>query len=445
FRKPTFVYIVVDMSRETWLCKKDTIGILAEALQERHQGTLPSVIIPNPRGEIKLITTRSGNVLAGPSVPPLPLSSSKEVERDPKTITDQVLPESTTRVPPPVVQPSLTPTYSELPPPPTSSFELFKRNPHRPPIPYPLRMNKDKLQDKSDIQIHKFLQMFKKLHFNISLAEALALMPKYVKMLKYLLFDKEKILGFVNTSLTENCSAVLLKKLPEKLGDPVRFLIPCDFHGLESCMALADLGAGINLMPLSVWKKLSLIDLTPTRMTLELATRSIVYPAGIAEDVCVQVEFAYEPSLVDSFPSEKDDDLFNFEDDDDDLFDLRSDNKEWKKLLYGDSFKNIDFEKNKSKDSKMKLLIDEANIVELINLLPPSLDCDSTLHEELHEIDTVPSFLKGNEDKVFNPSILVHGSTHLVINEVTYGKNLKEKTSFEAPLILEDSNFLSLF
>ncbi|GJW45815.1 reverse transcriptase domain-containing protein [Tanacetum coccineum] len=87
--------------------------------------------------------------------------------------------------------------------------------------------------------------MFKKLHFNISLAEALALMPKYHKMLKYLLYDKEKLLGLANTSLTENCSAVLLKKLPEKLGDPGKFLIPCDFLELEKCMTLADL-AGID-------------------------------------------------------------------------------------------------------------------------------------------------------------------------------------------------------
>ncbi|GJZ07776.1 hypothetical protein Tco_0542059 [Tanacetum coccineum] len=86
--------------------------------------------------------------------------------------------------------------------------------------------------------------MFKKLHYNISLAEALALMPKYYKILKDLLFDKEKLLGLANTSLTKNCSAVLLKKLPQKLGDPGKFLIPCDFPELEKCMVLADL-AGI--------------------------------------------------------------------------------------------------------------------------------------------------------------------------------------------------------
>ncbi|GKG47237.1 hypothetical protein Tco_0504434, partial [Tanacetum coccineum] len=92
-----------------------------------------------------------------------------------------------------------------FPPPISSSSELPKRNPHQPPIPYPSRLNKEKLQDKSDIQVHKFLQMFKKLHFNISLAEALALMPKYHKMLKDLLSNKEKLLGLANTSLTENC------------------------------------------------------------------------------------------------------------------------------------------------------------------------------------------------------------------------------------------------
>ncbi|GJV56505.1 reverse transcriptase domain-containing protein [Tanacetum coccineum] len=82
---------------------------------------------------------------------------------------------------------------------------------------------------------------------------------------------------------------MLLKKLPEKLGDPGKFLIPCNFPGMDVCHALADLGASINLMPLSIWKKLSLPDLTPTRMTLELADRSITRPKGLAEDIFVKV------------------------------------------------------------------------------------------------------------------------------------------------------------
>ncbi|GKE60634.1 reverse transcriptase domain-containing protein [Tanacetum coccineum] len=89
---------------------------------------------------------------------------------------------------------------------------------------------------------------------------------------------------------------MLLKKLPEKLGDPGKFLIPCDFLGMDVCHALADLGARINLMPLSIWKKLSLPKLTPTRMTLELADRSITRPKGVAEDVFVKVRKFHFPT-----------------------------------------------------------------------------------------------------------------------------------------------------
>nr|GEW40436.1 reverse transcriptase domain-containing protein [Tanacetum cinerariifolium] len=89
------------------------------------------------------------------------------------------------------------------------------------------------------------------------------------------------------TPLNEHRSAVLLKKFPKKLGDPSKFLIPCDFLGKAECLALADLGASINLMTLSVWNKLSLPDLTPTCMTLELADRLISLPVGVAEDVYV--------------------------------------------------------------------------------------------------------------------------------------------------------------
>nr|GEX88028.1 reverse transcriptase domain-containing protein [Tanacetum cinerariifolium] len=89
--------------------------------------------------------------------------------------------------------------------------------------------------------------------------------------------------------MNEHCSAVLLKKLPKKLGDPDKFLISCDFPRMDECLALADLGASINLMPLSLWNKLSLPQLTPTLMTLELADRSIFRPIGVTEDVYIKV------------------------------------------------------------------------------------------------------------------------------------------------------------
>ncbi|GKA14868.1 reverse transcriptase domain-containing protein [Tanacetum coccineum] len=137
--------------------------------------------------------------------------------------------------------------------------------------------------------MEKFFRIFQDLHLDISFADALLLMPKLASTIKSLLTNKDKLFELAKTPLSENCSAMLLKKLPEKLGDPDKFLIPCDFPGMDVCHALADLGASINLMPISIWKKLSLPELTPTRMTLELADRSITRPKGVAEDVFVKV------------------------------------------------------------------------------------------------------------------------------------------------------------
>nr|GEZ68941.1 reverse transcriptase domain-containing protein [Tanacetum cinerariifolium] len=117
-------------------------------------------------------------------------------------------------------------------------------------------------------------------------------------MLKALLSNKEKLLELANTPLNENFSVVIVKKLPEKLGDPGKFLIPCGFSELK-CKALADLGASINLMPLSIWKKLGLPELISTHMTLKLANRAICTPAGIARDVFVPVgKFTFPTDFV---------------------------------------------------------------------------------------------------------------------------------------------------
>ncbi|GJT61162.1 reverse transcriptase domain-containing protein [Tanacetum coccineum] len=155
-----------------------------------------------------------------------------------------------------------------------------------------LMMNEDddvQLREKDDNLASKFVEIFRELHFELSFADALLHMPKFASMFKSLLNNKEKLFDLAKTPVNENCSAVILKKLPEKLGDPGKFLIPCDFPELVECLALADLGASINLMPLSIWKKLSLPELTPTQMILELADRSTTSPSGIAEDVFVKV------------------------------------------------------------------------------------------------------------------------------------------------------------
>nr|GEX90113.1 reverse transcriptase domain-containing protein [Tanacetum cinerariifolium] len=127
----------------------------------------------------------------------------------------------------------------------------------------------DETQEKDEVQIQKFWQMFKQLHINITLADALILIPKYQKMLKALLSNKEKLLELANTPLNENYSAVILKKLPEKLGEPGKFLIPCGFSELK-CKALTD-----------------------------VANRAICTPAKIARDVFVSVgKFTFLANFV---------------------------------------------------------------------------------------------------------------------------------------------------
>nr|GFA18583.1 reverse transcriptase domain-containing protein [Tanacetum cinerariifolium] len=254
-------------------------------------GSLPSNIVANPKGELKSITTRSGLVINGPTVPtPPPFINLEEDERVDETLTDPDLAEYTIKVPPPPIQKYKPPSQRE--------YVVYQRDLVHPNMPYPSRMLKQKQQEKNEVQIHKYWQMFKQLHINITLADALILMPKYQKMLKALLSNKEKLQELANTPLNENCSAIILKKLPEKLGDPGKFLILCGFSELK-CKALADLGASINLMPLSVWKKLGLPELISTHMTLELANRAICTPAGIEKDVFVSVgKFTFPADLV---------------------------------------------------------------------------------------------------------------------------------------------------
>ncbi|GKA38350.1 reverse transcriptase domain-containing protein [Tanacetum coccineum] len=243
-------------------------------------GSLPSNTIANPRGDLKAITTRSGVSYDDPTILPTSSPLPKEVLREPEATKDKVQTTnlgSTAQIQPLIVQV------------PISEPDVAPKPNSKPSIPYPSRLNDQKLCEKANNQMLKFLQMFQKLHFNLSFADALLHMPKFASTFKSLLSNKEKLFEFANTLLNKNCSAVLLKKLPEKLGDHDKFLIPCDFSELDECLALADLGTSINLMPLSVWKKLSLPELTPTCMTLELANRSVAYPVGVTEEVFVKV------------------------------------------------------------------------------------------------------------------------------------------------------------
>nr|GFA66743.1 reverse transcriptase domain-containing protein [Tanacetum cinerariifolium] len=242
-------------------------------------GTLPGNNITNPKEELKGITTRSGTAYQGPTIPTTSSSLPPVVECETEATKDKVHPTNngcTKDVQPSVVQtksPILNsePVIALIIEPVAALVSALKPN-QKLSIPYPSRLHDQKLRDKANDQIEKIFQIFKDLNFNISFAYALILMPSLAR---------------------------LSKKLPKKLGDPAKFLIPCDFPEMAECLALADLGASINLMPLSVWNKLSFPELTPTLMTLKLADWSISRPIGVTEDVYVNVgKFHFPPDFV---------------------------------------------------------------------------------------------------------------------------------------------------
>nr|GEY35255.1 hypothetical protein [Tanacetum cinerariifolium] len=163
-----------------------------------------------------------------------------------------------------------------------------------PTIPTPSKVVKQGTE--ANEQIEKFYEIFKDISFEISFTKALILMPKFASILKALIGNKEKLSEMARTLMNEHCLTVILNKFPKKLRDPGKFLTPCEFPKMDECLALADLGASINLMPLSMWKELALPELTPTYMTLELTNCSVSKPIGIAKDVSVKVGMFYFPA-----------------------------------------------------------------------------------------------------------------------------------------------------
>nr|GEZ92035.1 reverse transcriptase domain-containing protein [Tanacetum cinerariifolium] len=232
-------------------------------------GTLPSNTITNPKEELKGITTRSSVAYQGPTIPTPPkvVKQGTEVTKDQVQIPSS---QSTEPVQPPVSQ-SETPTPISEPvvAPVSAPMPNVKSS-----IPYPSRRDNERRRDQANEQIKKFYEIFKDISFEISFTDALILMPKFASTLKALIVNKEKLSEMARTPMNEHCSTVILNMLSRKLGDPGKFLIPCEFSGMDECLALEDLGTSINLMPFSVWEALLLSKLTPTCMTLELVDRS---------------------------------------------------------------------------------------------------------------------------------------------------------------------------
>nr|GEU92040.1 reverse transcriptase domain-containing protein [Tanacetum cinerariifolium] len=205
-------------------------------------GTLLSNTIANPKSDLKAITTRSGVSYDGPEATKdtmNPTNNGNTEDVQPRAVQSES-PVSTSK-----------PVTSLISKPAIAPVSVLKPNP-KASISYPSRRNDEMNREKANNQIKKFYQVFKDMSLEISFDDALILMPKFASTLKALIRNKEKL-------------------------------------SMAECLALADLGASINLMPFSVWKRLPLPDLTPTCMTLELADRSISRPVGVAEDVYVKV------------------------------------------------------------------------------------------------------------------------------------------------------------
>nr|GFA09935.1 reverse transcriptase domain-containing protein [Tanacetum cinerariifolium] len=213
-------------------------------------GTLHINTITNPKEDVKGITTRSGVAYQGPPIP----TQSKVVKQVTEVTKDQVQTsssQSTAPVQPPVIQSETqTPVFEPVVAPVSVSMPNLK-----PSIPYPSRHDNERRHDQANERIEKFYKIFKDMSFEISFTDALILMPKFASTLKALIGNKEKLSEMARTPMNEHL-----------------------FGGMEECLALADLDASINLMPLFVWEGLSLPELNPTCMTLELADRSVSKP-----------------------------------------------------------------------------------------------------------------------------------------------------------------------
>nr|GEY47807.1 hypothetical protein [Tanacetum cinerariifolium] len=230
-----------DMVKALLLDKKRSKSISCSRKSSRgsastsSSGTLPSNTIANPKSDLKAITTRSGVSYYRPQILLLVVENKPEVTKDTVNPTNKG---NTEDVQPQAVQYESPVLISE----PTIAPVSASKPNSKASIPYLSRRNDERNREKANNQIEKFYQIFKDMSFEISFADALILMPKFASTLKALIKNKEKLSELARTPLNEHCFVVLLKKLPEKLGDPGKFLIPCDFPSMAECLALADLG-----------------------------------------------------------------------------------------------------------------------------------------------------------------------------------------------------------
>ncbi|GKE24639.1 reverse transcriptase domain-containing protein [Tanacetum coccineum] len=264
---------------------------LADKQSGRPSRSLPSNTQPNPKGHnskayqppqsrnehVNVVFTRSGKSYNSPVNPNDKQTTSETPNNfDSDDEDEEPTPQPKTRNPKPVK-------------------ETLLPKPYKPKTPYPQRLRKEKME----AQYTKFLDMIRAVRINVPLIDVLAGMPNYGKFLKELISNKHKIEQISAAFLSDKSSAMIQNKVPPKLGDPGSFLIPCNFNKTFYCNALADLGASINLMPYSLYAKLYLESLKPTKMSVRLADRSFQYPVEIAKNMLVEVgKFTFPVDFV---------------------------------------------------------------------------------------------------------------------------------------------------
>src|ERR1044072_8672232 len=238
---------------------------MAKQMAERPQGTFPSDTEINTKENCSAIILRSGNTLIEPEKKKVEINKKKEADVG----ESEKLGESKAG--------EIESTNNTISPKVSGGSK----------VPFPKALVKKNLEK----QFSKFLDVFKKLQINIPFFEALEQMPAYAKFTKEILSRRRKLSEESEPiMLSEECSAILQRKLPPKLKDPGSFTISVDIEGLTVGKALCDLGASINLMPLTMFERLNIGNITPTMITLQLADRSIKRPHGIIEDVLVRVD-----------------------------------------------------------------------------------------------------------------------------------------------------------
>ncbi|XP_027364478.1 uncharacterized protein LOC113871585, partial [Abrus precatorius] len=250
---------------------ENQMGQLASSLnqmQSQGSGNLPAQTVANPKN-VSAITLRSGKVMQEPTV-------SKE-KGDPKCAPSTVDLNGEEKV--------------QEQPEPTSAQPKAAENVDRPiPLPFPQRViQPSKKIEEAEKEI---LETFRKVEVNIPLLDAIKQIPKYAKFLKDLCTHRRRLKGNEKVNMGRNVSALFEKQrstMPEKCKDPGTFTIPCIIGNNMIENAMLDLGASINVMPLSIFTSLSLGPLQPTGVVIQLANRSITNPAGIVEDVLVRM------------------------------------------------------------------------------------------------------------------------------------------------------------